>query len=107
MTCSCSRPKARWRRSSPAPDFEKLLINTDESGVDGGQEEGESTLIRESNRMVASTLSLVKNSKTPVAISTTLMQRLTESDVKRLTTDRNVPEVLRLSAKKRLSSSQH
>lgn len=107
MTCSCSRPKARWRRSSPAPDFEKLLINTDESGVDGGQEEGESTLIRESNRMVAATLSLVKNSKTPVAISTTLMQRLTESDVKRLTTDRNVPEVLRLSAKKRLSSSQH
>jgi len=75
--------------------------------VDGGQEEGESTLIRESNRMVAATLSLVKNSKTPVAISTTLMQRLTESDVKRLTTDRNVPEVLRLSAKKRLSSSQH
>ena len=55
--------------------------------------------------MVAATLSLVKNSKTPVAI--TLMQRLTASDVKRLTTDRNVPEALRLSAKKRLSSSKH
>ena len=53
------------------------------------------------------TLSLVKNSKTPVAISMTLMQRLTESDVKKLTTDRNVPEALRLSAKKRLSSSKH
>ncbi len=37
----------------------------------------------------------------------TMMQCLTESDVKRLTTDRNVPEALRLSAKKCLSSSQH
>ena len=55
----------------------------------------------------AVTLSLVKNSKTPVAMSMTLMQRLTESDVKRLASDRNVPEALRLSAKKRLSSSKH
>ena len=53
------------------------------------------------------TLSLVKNSKTPVAMSMTLMQRLTESDVKKLSTDRNVPEALRLSARKRLSSSKH
>ncbi|MSO51379.1 MAG: hypothetical protein CK533_11320 [Acidobacterium sp.] len=73
--------------------------------MDVGHEEGESALIREPNRMVAATLSLVKNSKTPVAM--TLMQRLTASDVKRLTTDRNVPEALRLSAKKRLSSSKH
>jgi len=51
-------------------------------------------------------LSLVKNSKTPVALSMTLMQRLTEGDVKRLSTDRNVPEALRLAARKRLSSSQ-
>ena len=50
------------------------------------------------------TLSLVKNSKTPVAMSMNLMQRLTESDVKKLSTDRNVPEALRLSARKRLSS---
>ncbi len=49
--------------------------------------------------MVAATLILVKNSKTSVAMSMTLMQRLTASDVKRLTTDRNVPEALRLSAK--------
>ena len=54
----------------------------------------------------AVTLSLVKNSKTPVAMSMTLMQRLTESDVKKLATDRNVPEALRLSAKKRLNSSK-
>lgn len=53
------------------------------------------------------TLSLVKNSKTPVAMSMNLMSRLTESDVKKLSTDRNVPEALRLAARKRLSSSKH
>jgi hypothetical protein len=163
---------------TPAPDFDDPLIDTDESGVDFEQEEGESALtfsqrlanmgvpekvkcamkgtremravlIRDPNRMVASAvlscpkvneaeveafakmgnvsedilrtigntrawtksyavvLSLVKNSKTPVAMSMTLMQRLTESDVKKLATDRNVPEALRLSAKKRLNSSKH
>jgi len=46
-------------------------------------------------------LSLVKNSKTPVALSLNLMQRLTDSDVKKISTDRNVPEALRLAAKKR------
>jgi hypothetical protein len=46
-------------------------------------------------------LSLVKNSKTPVALSMTLLQRLTESDVKKISTDRNVPEALRLAARKR------
>jgi hypothetical protein len=46
-------------------------------------------------------LSLVKNSKTPVALSLNLMQRLTESDVKKIATDRNVPEALRLAARKR------
>jgi hypothetical protein len=47
-------------------------------------------------------LSLVKNSKTPVAISLNLMQRLMESDVKKISTDRNVPEALRLGARKRM-----
>jgi hypothetical protein len=46
-------------------------------------------------------LALVKNSKTPVALSLTLMQRLTDSDVKKLASDRNVPEPLRLAARKR------
>jgi len=50
-------------------------------------------------------LSLVKNAKTPVALSMNLMQRLTESDVKKLSTDRNVPEALRLAARKRAVSS--
>ena len=161
---------------TPAPDFEEPLLDTDQSGVEFGQEEGESTqtftqrlanmgvpekvkcamkgtremravLIRDPNRMVASavlscpkvneaevesfakmgnvsedilrtigntrawtksyavTLSLVKNAKTPVAMSMTLMQRLTESDVKKLATDRNVPEALRLAARKRATAS--
>ena len=163
---------------TPAPDFDEPLLDTDESGLDFGQEEGESAitftqrlanmgvpekvkcamkgtremraiLIRDPNRMVASavlscpkvndaeieafakmgnvsedilrtignsrawtknyavTLSLVKNSKTPVAMSMNLMQRLTESDVKKLSADRNIPEALRLAARKRLSSSKH
>lgn len=160
----------------PAADFEDPF-DTDPSGVEFAQEEGESTLtftqrlasmtvpekvkcatkgtremrsilIRDPNRMVAAavlscpkvneaevesfakmgnvsedilrtiamsrawtkaytvTLSLVKNSKTPVALSMNLMQRLTESDVKKLSTDRNVPEALRLAARKRLTSPQ-
>jgi hypothetical protein len=163
---------------TPAPDFEEPLLDTDESGVTFGQEEGESAqsftqrlanmgvpekvkcamkgtremravLIRDPNRMVASavlscpkvneaeieafakmgnvsedilrtiastrawtknyavTLSLVKNSKTPVAMSMTLLLRLTESDVKKLATDRNIPEALRLAARKRLASAKH
>jgi hypothetical protein len=46
-------------------------------------------------------LALVKNAKTPVAISMNLMQRLTDGDVKKLASDRNVPEPLRLAARKR------
>lgn len=164
--------------NTPAPDFDEPLLDTDETGVDFAQEDGETAqtfvqrlanmgvpekvkcamkgtremravLIRDPNRMVASavlscpkvneaeveafakmgnvsedilrtignsrawtknysvTLSLVKNSKTPVAMSMNLMQRLNESDVKRLATDRNVPEALRLAARKRLHSSKH
>jgi hypothetical protein len=43
---------------------------------------------------------LVKNPKTPPAISLPLMSRLNERDVKGLMTDRNVPEALRLAARK-------
>ena len=46
-------------------------------------------------------LALVKNAKTPVAITMNLMQRLTDGDVKKLASDRNVPEPLRLAARKR------
>lgn len=51
-------------------------------------------------------LALVKNAKTPVALTLNLMQRLTETDVKKLSTDRNVPEPLRLAARKRVVASQ-
>ena len=46
-------------------------------------------------------LALVRNSKTPVAITLNLMSRLIDSDVKKLASDRNVPEALRLAARKR------
>ncbi len=49
-------------------------------------------------------LSLVKNSKTPVALSMNLMLRLNESDVKKLSTDRNIPEALRLAARKKVTA---
>jgi hypothetical protein len=48
------------------------------------------------------TLSLTRNPKTPVALTLNLMQRLTEADVKRLSTDRNVPEPVRIAARKRV-----
>ena len=161
--------------STPAPDYEEPIVDTDETGLgielpEGDEEqkmqsfqerlstmtvpekmkcamkgprEMRSILIRDPNRLVASAvlscpkvnpaeveafakmgnvsedilrtiaksrawtkaygvvLSLVKNSKTPVAISMSLMQRLNESDVKKISTDRNVPEALRLAARKR------
>lgn len=45
-------------------------------------------------------LGLVKNPKTPPAISMQLLGRLNEKDVKMLAVDRNVPEALRLIARK-------
>jgi hypothetical protein len=46
---------------------------------------------------------LVRNPKTPVGLSLQLLSRLTEKDVKMLTTDRNVPEPLRIAARKKVS----
>jgi hypothetical protein len=51
-------------------------------------------------------LALVKNSKTPVAITMNLMQRLNPGDVKKLSTDRNVPEALRVAARKKTVKNQ-
>jgi hypothetical protein len=45
-------------------------------------------------------LGLTRNPKTPPAISMQLVHRLNERDVKMLATDRNVPEALRLAARK-------
>lgn len=47
-------------------------------------------------------LGLARNPKTPPALSMQMMHRLTEKDVKMLTIDRNVPEALRLAARRML-----
>ena len=51
-------------------------------------------------------LGLTKNPKTPPAISMQLMNRLNEKDVKMLTVDRNVPESLRLAARRLVVKSR-
>jgi hypothetical protein len=43
---------------------------------------------------------LTRNAKTPIAVAMHLLHRLTERDVKGLSTDRNVPEPVRLAARK-------
>src|SRR3954469_13894631 len=48
-------------------------------------------------------LGLIKNPKTPPGISTHFLHRLTERDVKALTVDRNVPELVRLAAKRAMT----
>jgi hypothetical protein len=50
--------------------------------------------------------SIVKNPKTPVASSLTLMHRLNDRDVRNLSTDRNVPEPLRIAARKKVAQNQ-
>lgn len=57
-------------------------------------------------RKLAVATALVKNPKTPPAISLHLLPRMTERDVKQLSTDRNVPESLRLNARKTLQARQ-
>jgi len=49
-------------------------------------------------------LALVKNPKTPVALSMNMLARLNDKDVRGLVTDRNVPDVLRLAARKKSKS---
>lgn len=47
-------------------------------------------------------LGLVKNAKTPVAVSMNLLNRLNDRDLRMLSTDRNVADVLRVTARKKL-----
>ncbi|HUE85644.1 MAG TPA: hypothetical protein VMO26_06155 [Vicinamibacterales bacterium] len=47
-------------------------------------------------------MALVKNAKTPVAMSLNMLNRLNESDVRRISIDRNVPEALRIAARRKL-----
>jgi hypothetical protein len=46
---------------------------------------------------------LARNPKTPVAISLNMLSRLYEKDVKMLSADRNIPDALRIAARKRLA----
>jgi hypothetical protein len=45
---------------------------------------------------------LVKNAKTPVAVSMNLLARLSERDLRMLSTDRNIPDILRITARKKI-----
>jgi hypothetical protein len=57
--------------------------------------------IKNYNIMVA----LTKNPKTPVTMSMNFMARLTDRDLARLAVDRNVPEPLRIAARKKVVAS--
>ncbi len=47
-------------------------------------------------------VALARNPKTPVALSMNLLSRLTERDLRTLSSDRNVPDVLRMTARKKI-----
>ena len=49
---------------------------------------------------------LVRNPKTPVAVSLNLLQRINDRDVKLLALDRNIPEPVRMAARKRAANAQ-
>jgi hypothetical protein len=51
-------------------------------------------------------LSLSKNAKCPLGLSMSLMQRLNDSDLAKLSVDRNVPEPLRVAARKKVVAKQ-
>lgn len=45
---------------------------------------------------------LVKNAKTPLAMSMNMLNRLSEKDLKGLSTNRNIPETLRIAARRKV-----
>ena len=47
-------------------------------------------------------LALVRNPKSPVAVAMNLMNRLNDRDLRQLSTNRNVAEILRVTARKRI-----
>jgi hypothetical protein len=50
--------------------------------------------------------SLAKNAKCPLVLSMSLMQRLNDGDLAKLSVDRNVPEPLRVAARKKVVAKQ-
>jgi hypothetical protein len=51
-------------------------------------------------------LALAKNAKTPVAMSMNFLNRLTAKDVSMIAVDRNVPEALRIAARKKAQANR-
>jgi hypothetical protein len=49
---------------------------------------------------------LTRNPNTPIAMSLNIMHRLNDKDLATLAVDRNVPEQLRIAAKKKISASR-
>ena len=49
---------------------------------------------------------LVRNPKTPVAISMNLLQRINDKDIRLIALDRNVPEPVRIAARKRAGETR-
>ena len=47
-------------------------------------------------------LALTKNPKTPLAVSLPLLRRLNDGDLRRLSADRNIPDALRVAARKKV-----
>jgi len=52
------------------------------------------------------TLGLTRNPKTPIAISMNLLQRIQQKDLTQMSIDRNIPEPLRIAAKKKVLASR-
>ena len=52
------------------------------------------------------TLGLTRNPKTPLSLSLTLLHRLNDRDLRAVSIDRNVPEPLRLAARKKVVLQQ-
>jgi hypothetical protein len=50
----------------------------------------------------AVTVALAKNPKTPVAVSMNLLPRLLDKDLRMISIDRNVPDVLRTTARRKI-----
>jgi hypothetical protein len=48
------------------------------------------------------TLGVIKNPKTPIAISMNLLSRVQQKDLTQMAIDRNIPEPLRIAAKKKV-----
>jgi hypothetical protein len=47
---------------------------------------------------------LTRNPKTPVGMSLNMLARLNDSDLKIVSTDRNIPEALRAAARRKVAS---